>query len=319
MKIKKIISTFLIFLLLSILFTNCYATAVVVTKENLNESFQNMASQTRGLNFTVSDNTITINFEDQIYTLTYDLTSNPTFVLEMPIEQGMSYDYFYLAMSYTYLPMFPWMAVANIQGVDDFMAAEDYFYDTFTDDSQFDDILQNNMNQYEIVDDINRDVDKDENNPNIIYTSEFGERAVEYVTNVFKDKITISDSANGINSYVTTIELKDVTDSSCKLVCTLTVNLDADFSKMSNFNDTDNNNSASNNNDNNNNYSNNIELNTETNEPQQSTPTDTDNTIATPDIPQTAVNNIVLYIAIAFIIIIIIAIVLIIIKLRKDK
>ena len=68
---------------------------------------------------TVSDNVITIVIDGETYKLNYDLTDKPTFVLEIPIEQGMSYDKFMQETSnLTFLPMLGYVAVANIQGVE---------------------------------------------------------------------------------------------------------------------------------------------------------------------------------------------------------
>lgn len=330
MKLKRIILITLIVLLLSISFTNIYATAIVVTKENLNESFQDISDRISWIKFTVSDNTITINIDEERdnigedYVLNYDLTSNPTFIYEMQIEKGMSYDDFEKTTGRIYLPMFAYIAVANIQGID-FSTGEDYFYDTFSDSFS-------TTGQYKIVDDINDNVNKDESDSNIIYTSEFGEKVIEYVTTEFKNKQTISDSSNDINSYLHTIELKDITDNSCKLVFTLTINMDADFSKISNpdFDDndssSDNNNSNDNNNSSNNDNSNddnnssdndnsNDDNNSSDNDKSNNT-TSTDTTTATSNIPQTGINNIAFYIAITFTLITSIVIK---IKLKKYK
>lgn len=96
-------------------------------------------------------------------------------------------------------------------------------------------------NPYIIVDDINIEegttIDKEGSNEKTIYASEFGERVMEYVNATYKEKQTIVDTVDGINSYEWTIERKDVTDTSCKLVSTISVNPNADFSKIKGFSD----------------------------------------------------------------------------------
>lgn len=53
----------------------------------------------------------------------------------------------------------------------------------------------------------------------------------------YKDKQTIKDSSDGINSYEWITERKDVTNTSCKLVSSLSVNFNADFSKLNGYSD----------------------------------------------------------------------------------
>ena len=94
-------------------------------------------------------------------------------------------------------------------------------------------------NSYVIVDDTNLSdevtIDKSESDSKTIYVSEFGERVMEYVNDIYKDKQTITDATNGIDSYEWIIEKKDVTETSCKLVSTLSVNTNADFSKIKGY------------------------------------------------------------------------------------
>ena len=75
---------------------------------------------------------------------------------------------------------------------------------------------------------------EEEDNAKIIYASEFGDRVMDYVNEIYKDKQTMTDST-GINSYVYTTEKKETTENSCKLVTTLSINLDADFSKINEY------------------------------------------------------------------------------------
>lgn len=58
---------------------------------------------------------------------------------------------------------------------------------------------------------------------------------MEYVGKVYENKQTINDM-DKINSFDWSIEKEDLQNStsSCKLISTLTVNLDADFSKLKN-------------------------------------------------------------------------------------
>lgn len=236
-KIRKITLLILNILLLNCLFINCYATATTVTKENINASLQEFVlSEANENNYkiTVSDNIITIVVDGKSYTINYNLTEKPNFTLEIPIEKGMSYKDFETETDNLGLPMMGYVAVAKIQGVE-FEDAIAYFLL-----SHLENAINNSGssgNSYAIVDDTNMSdggtiVDKDKK---IIYTSEFGERVMEYVNDTYKDKQTTTDSKNGINSYELITERKDVTETSCKLVSSLTVNTDADFSKVKGF------------------------------------------------------------------------------------
>lgn len=240
-KVKKIILLVINILLLNCFVINCYATNIEVTKENLNESLQKFVASKENENnykITVSDNVITIVDEGKTYNLNYNLTGNPTFTFEIPIEQGMSYASYKEQTDKLFLPITGYIAIANIQGVDFSDAG------TYIAMSSLGNILNGsltNENQYIIYDDINISdgviIDKDPNDTKIIYASDFGERVMQYVNSVYKDKQIINDSSTGVNSYELTTERKDVTETSCKLVSSLSVNLDADFSELKGYND----------------------------------------------------------------------------------
>jgi len=75
-----------------------------------------------------------------------------------------------------------------------------------------------------------------EDSNNIILASEFGDKAIDYVKRVHPENLTIDDS-NGYNTYTLVMERKDINDTTCKLVSTLTVNLEGDFSKLKGYTD----------------------------------------------------------------------------------
>ena len=150
----------------------------------------------------------------------------------------MSYDEFKEKTDNLILPMLSYIAVANIQGVD-FEDSSAYFLMSYLGNAL--NGSWSSENSYVIIDDTNMSdgvtIDKDENDTKTIYVSEFGERVMEYVNNIYKDKQIIKDSSEGINSYEFIIEKKEETNTSCKLVSTLNVNLDADFSKLNGYAD----------------------------------------------------------------------------------
>lgn len=223
-----------LFLVLVILCTNiCYATVVTVTDENLKDALQKFSSSEaneENYNITVSNNSIIMSANNETYTLKYDLSNKPTFIFEIPIEKGMSYDDFKKQTDNLMLPMVGYIAVANIQGV----AVEDasaYFLFSYLGSAFNGSFSFNSSNSYMIIDDTIEGVTIESDNPKAIKVSEFGERVMEYVNTVYPETQSVSDT-EGINSYTLTVERKDTTETSCKLVSTLSVNLDADFSKI---------------------------------------------------------------------------------------
>ncbi len=234
LKNKNILITILLFTAILIqLNTTCFATFIPVTDENLTDTFEKFESSEANkdnYNISVSNNVINITIDNENYVLNYDLTDKPTFSFELPIEKGMSYEEFKKQTDNLILPMLGYIAVANIQGVE-FEDASIYFLLSYL-ESSFNGSLDSN-NSYIIIDDLNTEDGTiiESNNQNTIYTSEFGDRVIEYVNAIYPETQNISD-AKGANSYVFTVEKQDMTETSCKLVATLTVNTDADFSKL---------------------------------------------------------------------------------------
>lgn len=241
--LKKFFSSWLALLLILVFIcTNrCYAITSEVTEKNLEETFEKFISSNsnkENYKISVTNNTINIIEDDETYILYYDLTNKPSFSLEIPIQKGMSYDEFKEKTDNFMLPMLSYIAVANIQGVD-FEDSSAYFLMSYLGNAL--NGSGSSENSYVIVDDTNMSdgitIDKDENDTKTIYVSEFGERVMEYVNYIYKDKQIIKDSFEGINSYEFIIEKKEETNTSCKLVSTLNVNLDADFSKLNGYAD----------------------------------------------------------------------------------
>lgn len=241
--LKKFFSSWLALLLILVFIcTNrCHAITSEVTEKNLGETFEKFISSNsnkENYKISVTNNTINIIEDDETYILYYDLTNKPSFSLEIPIQKGMSYDEFRKKTDNFMLPMLSYIAVANIQGVD-FEDSSAYFLMSYTGNAL--NGSWSSENSYVIVDDTNMSdgvtIDKDENDTKTIYVSEFGERVMEYVNDIYKDKKIIKDSFEGINSYEFIIEKKEETNTSCKLVSTLNVNLDADFSKLNGYAD----------------------------------------------------------------------------------
>ena len=242
-KIKNISIIFLIFLLcLSNFFVISLASSVEVTKENLEQAFNDlMASNVleSAPDITFSDEYITISSEGESYQLNYDISGSPTFSIELPVQQGMSYEEFNKVSSNIILPLFGYLAVADIQGVE-YVDSSAYFVIAFLDSALSN--MSSGNSKYIIVDDLDPDLDvvpDPSEGQEIIYTSEFGDHVMEYVNSMFEGTTTIDDS-NLYDTFELSIDQQDFTDTSCTIVSTLTVNLDADFSKLVGFADQNN-------------------------------------------------------------------------------
>ena len=242
-KIKNISIIFLIFLLcLSNFFVISLASSVEVTKENLEQAFDDlMASNVleSAPDITFSDEYITISSEGESYQLNYDISGSPTFSIELPVQQGMSYEEFNKVSSNIILPLFGYLAVADIQGVE-YVDSSAYFVIAFLDSALSN--MSSGNSKYIIVDDLDPDLDvvpEPSEGQEIIYTSEFGDHVMEYVNSMFEGTTTIDDS-NLYDTFELSIDQQDFTDTSCTIVSTLTVNLDADFSKLVGFADQNN-------------------------------------------------------------------------------
>lgn len=135
--------------------------------------------------------------------------------------------------------MFGYLAVADIQGVE-YVDSSAYFVIAFLDSALSN--MSSGNSKYIIVDDLDPDLDvvpDPSEGQEIIYTSEFGDHVMEYVNSMFEGTTTIDDS-NLYDTFELSIDQQDLTDTSCTIVSTLTVNLDADFSKLVGFADQNN-------------------------------------------------------------------------------
>ena len=298
---KFFIKCLCIFFICIFLYTTMsYATWVTVTDENLEqalEKFETSDSDTGNYEITVSNNIINITADNVTYELNYDLTDAPTFWVETStIEQGMTYEDFQAETEKLVLPMIGYIAVANVQGIE----IEDgmlYFMMSY---------LGNALNNpsggdsYVIVNDMDSEVDIIPDGANVIYASEFGDRVMEYVNSLYENGNSISDS-NQFDTYTMTVEKEDSTETSCKLVSTLTVNMDADFSQLEGYSDQMNG-SGGNNNSNNNGNQEEPEERPENNNGQNGNQSKKDNTVSKLNLPSAGLNSIIFIAGTVFVI-----------------
>ena len=205
------------------------AASVPVTDENLKAAFEKLIEsleQYKNYEITLENKVISVKTGEENYTLNYDLTGNPTFSYVIDVKKGMDYTKFNEETEKLSTVILGYLAVANIQGVD--------FKDSFSYFQMY--MLQSALsalgstdlnNSYMIV----ADGVTVDNASKVIKQSEFGERVMEYVNATYKEKKVYKDT-DGFNTFEMSTEQKDVTETSCKIVSTVTVNLDADFSKL---------------------------------------------------------------------------------------
>ena len=305
---KFFIKCLCIFFICIFLYTTMsYATWVTVTDENLEqalEKFETSDSDTGNYEITVSNNIINITADNVTYELNYDLTDAPTFWVETStIEQGMTYEDFQAETEKLVLPMIGYIAVANVQGIE----IEDgmlYFMMSYLGNAMG---SSSGENSYIIVDDTNSsggEISTD--GKNVIYVSEFGDRVMEYVNSLYENGNSISDS-NQFDTYTMTVEKEDSTDTSCKLVSTLTVNMDADFSQLAGYSDQLNGSGGNNNGDNNGNNGNDDnqeepEEKPENNNGQNGNQSKKDNTVSKLNLPSAGLNSIIFIAGTVFVI-----------------
>lgn len=240
-KLKKKIIFILIALMIITPFANSYANSSEITKENLAEAFDKfVASDSNENNYKINllDDEIEVTSEKRKNILKYDLTDKPTFYNEALIEDGMTYEQFGEATSGLSLPMLGYFAVANIKGVE-FEDSMAYYTMSYLMSGLSSSGSSNSS--YIVIDDLNMSegvtMEKDTSNPKIIYASDFPERVMEYVNDKYKDKMVFNDSIeDGIGSYELTIERTDVTENSCKIVSSMTIDTDVDFEGIKDYN-----------------------------------------------------------------------------------
>lgn len=235
--VKKIFNIICIFIIIILnIYSITYATTVQVTRENLTEAFQNiMDSNLKGRiglsNIEVEEDKINFMIDSEEFEISYDLTNEPTFIAEMNIQDGMTYDEYESEEAKMSGTILGYVAVANINNVDIDNALM-YILLSYMEEGAS--VLEES--EYTIYDDRNVDEgvegDVTVEGKTVIKASEFGNYAMDYVNSIYaNDPIVISDAKN-TNTYEITMERQEITDTSCKVVMSLKVNADADFSEL---------------------------------------------------------------------------------------
>ena len=238
--LKNLLIVLLIVMILSCC-TISYA-KVEVTKDKLQEAFNNLKNMSSDNNqidsniisvdesfeVEVTDDIINISSGEEKMEIKYTLTDKPSFTTEALVKNGMSYEEFEQEYNKVMYPLLGYMAVANIQGT----KYEDALMYTFM--NLLGTALSEGINSSEYIvydDKEGNSIPQVSGNQKLIKQSEFDKYVMEYVNSIFKENESINDS-EGINSYTWNVKQEEVTDSSCKIISTLSIDIDADFSKI---------------------------------------------------------------------------------------
>ena len=211
---KKILFIFII--LVFLICSTCYAASVPITKENLSQSFQDVISsgvistdeEYNIIGAEVQDNTIIINTNSGPINIKYSLEDKPTFSCEIQVQNGMTYEEFEAEQNKLSGTMYSYLAVAEMNNID---IGKALMYFTMS-------LLSGGEGSFDISG--STSATKDEIEQDIM----------GYVNSQYGEKKVISDNGEGMaNTFTLEMEQQDVTDTSCKIVWTLTINEDGNF------------------------------------------------------------------------------------------
>lgn len=184
-------------------YNTAYAEFISVNKEKLEETLSNIDIEGE---VSVTDDTISVKTDEYNFLVKYDLSNKPTFWCETEINNNISEDEYSHIMQSLGMPLtLGYYPVAIIQGVDKSILV-DLTYNLITNG------YPSNSSQY-----------------NAISGEYYGDNILEIAQEMWKNKATSRDE---FNTYEWTIETKDYTDTSCKVISTVIVNTEADFSKL---------------------------------------------------------------------------------------
>ena len=214
--LKKILSIILISVIIMFtVYSSSYCAIQPVTKESLEQGFQDLMNleeiKDSGAisSIDVEDDIITINTEQYgEMKVKYNLDNEPTFITEMNVEQGMTYDEYTDESNKAGGHIFPYMVIANLNGMS-------YEYSLM----------------YFALSSLSTIMNEMQDKLQVVEPEEFEANVMEYVNSWYGEPITVSDAEDG-NTFEITMEQQDVTDTSCKIVTTFKIKADADFARV---------------------------------------------------------------------------------------
>lgn len=217
---------FLVCALGVLMLTGCGKDAI--SKEDFEKGLNNFInSETNAETYTakIKDNKISVKYWDEDYTLAYNLKEEPTVTYEVEIKKGISYEEYTTKTDAFSLPMLGYFAIADNKGIKpaDYYT---YFSNTYL-DGMFD-AVDLEKESYIITDDAEGYDETDK----LILTSEFGNKVIDYIEYTYDKDIKIEDEEYDTYYYELTTECSD---DSCVFTAKLTINTNADFSKINGY------------------------------------------------------------------------------------
>lgn len=289
LKRKMFLNTILIFTIIIFLVTvNSYA-IVQTTKDNLAQSLQEVISseyiKEKGIsNMTVGEDIINVEYSSGQYEIKYDLSSEPTFFIEMQLQENMNESEFNVVDQHLESLSVIYGAIANINNVDANLSSQYFDLSYFISIASKGGALNNIQS-----DDI-----------------EYGKKMLEEIKEVYSEP-KIYDDSNNLNTYELIFEARDITETSCKFVMTLKIKADADFAKINQTSTNQQDLSGNTQNGNSQNQEGLVANNqsTQANQQSQQLPTTNNENIQTTQIPKTGL-DVKIYVAIAILVILLI-------------
>ena len=212
---KKILFIFII--LVFLICSTCYAASVPITKENLTQSFQDVISSEvlsyddeayAIIGAEVQEDTIILSRNSEPINVKYSLENKPTFSCEIQVQNEMTYEEFEEEQSKLIGTIYSYLAVAEMNNVD---IGKAFMYVVMSIIQGGGENLSTNGSTSATKDEIEQDI-------------------MGYVNSQYGEKKVISDNSEGMaNTFTLEMEQQEVTDTSCKIVWTLTINEDGNF------------------------------------------------------------------------------------------
>lgn len=232
-KIAKVIM--IVVIMMFVLAQNSLAVNQKVTKEELQKSFSNLIKDEwlEYDNIKVEDDKIILEKENEKYYVAYSLDDKAEFTYVWPIKKGITYEEFDIRKKMLdSIPMEMYSGIANVCGCSYSVSMYNMLYATLSSLADENGTYTWSSDDHYMVVDLAEGVtiERDENSKTIL-ASEFPDRVMEYVNDLYENKQIIKDTQT-INSFVYTIERTDVTEDSCNLVAKIIIDTTADFEKM---------------------------------------------------------------------------------------
>ncbi len=210
---KKLFLSIFVMIFIVSLCCSHYVLAADITQESITASLKKLESDEINeakCTFDVTEDIITVKQNGKSCNMSYVLDESPTFTVTIPIQKSMTYEeYSETTSAFSLAPMYGYLAVTNIGGVD-FKDSSGYFIMQY-----FATALASagSGSQSPTIDEENFD-------------------PIAYLKELYKEDVTFNDKTSGIDSFEYTIGIQDVQTDSCNIVSTLKMNLEADYSKL---------------------------------------------------------------------------------------